>query len=353
MNTPKRAASRAGWRVLAAAPAMTGSLLLLVFLSGGIAPWGPVAVLAWLSIGVLTLTRPGEAVAARLLCRFRRPSKDDADRIKPVLRDVQQRCGMAPGSVDLYVITERHRNAYATGRHSLALTTGIVEDHRRGAITDASLACIISHEVGHLAMGHVRLAPMLAWLAMPWRTTYRLGARLVMPIAARQPRVLLAVVVVATFSVTIASGVQQHQWASVSVLAGLAASTLAAPTINAVASRASEYAADQFAARAGYGDELAYALTAMDRKGATRSVRSRVVSRHPRTEQRVLRLTQANESLDAGQSPFVIPTSGVCVDPFAVPCGDGCQAGRCADLPVRPLSAAGPASVNGSTWAVR
>jgi hypothetical protein len=38
MNTPKRAASRAGWRVLAAAPAMTGSLLLLVFLSGGIAP---------------------------------------------------------------------------------------------------------------------------------------------------------------------------------------------------------------------------------------------------------------------------------------------------------------------------
>jgi Zn-dependent protease with chaperone function len=310
-------------------------------------------VLAWLSIGVLTLTRPGEAVAARLLCRFRPPSSEVTGRVASVVDGVLRRCRLTPGSVNLYVITDRQRNAYATGRHSLALTTGIVEDHRRGAITDASLACVISHEIGHLALRHVRLAPMLAWFAMPWRVTYRLGAKVIMPIAARQPRALLAVVVVATFSVAIASGVQQHQWASVSVLAGLAASTLAAPTINAVASRASEYAADQFAAQAGYGDELDYALTAMDRKGGTRSVRSRVVSRHPRTEHRVLRLTQANESLDAGQSPFVIPTSGVCVDPFAVPCGDGCQVGRCADLPVRPLSAAGPASVNGSTWAVR
>lgn len=282
--------------VLAAAPAMTGSLLLLVFLSGGIAPWGPVAVLAWLCIGVATLTRPGEAAAARLLCRFRRPSTEDVDRIRPILHDVQQRCGLASGSVDLYVITDQHRNAYATGRRSLALTTRLIEDHKRGAITDASLACIISHEVGHLAMRHVRLTPMLAWLAMPWRTTYRLGAQLVMPIAARQPRVLLAVVVVAVFSVAIANGAQQHEWASVSVLAGLAFSTLVAPVLDAAAGRASEYAADQFAAQAGYGDELARALTGMNPVNGAGTLHSQMLSRHPRTKHRVRRLVDAPET---------------------------------------------------------
>lgn len=258
--------------------------------------WEGLVLLAWLGIGIATLTQPGEAGAARLMCRFRRPSKVDAERLGPVLRDVQQQCGLAPGSVDLYVITERHRNAYATGRHSLALTTRLVEVHRRGVITDASLACIISHEVGHLTMRHVRLTSMLARLAMPWRTTYRLGARLVMPIAARQPRILLVIVVVVAFSEAIISGVEQHQWASVSMLAGLAISTLAAPMIDAAARRSGEHAADQFAAQAGYGDELARALTGMYPVNDARTLRSQMLSRHPRTRDRVRQLTQATET---------------------------------------------------------
>lgn len=99
---------------------------------------------------------------------------------------------------------------------------------------------------------------MLAWFAMPWCTSYQLGAKLVMPIAARQPRILLVVVVMAAFSVVVATGARQHTWASVSVLAGIAGiafSTLASQVLDAAAGRASEYAADQFAAQAGRSDQ--------------------------------------------------------------------------------------------------
>jgi Zn-dependent protease with chaperone function len=67
----------------------------------------------------------------------------------------------------------------------------------------------------------------------------------------------------AVLTVAIRQGVQQHEWGSVTVLAGLAISTLAAPTVDAAASRASEYAADQFAAQAGYSDELGRALSGL------------------------------------------------------------------------------------------
>ena len=80
MKTSQLAGSRVGWRVLAATPAMIGSLLLVVFLSGGIAPWGPVPTLIWRCIGVVTLTPVGEAPAARPVRVLRTTANGDRAR---------------------------------------------------------------------------------------------------------------------------------------------------------------------------------------------------------------------------------------------------------------------------------
>jgi STE24 endopeptidase len=141
------------------------------------------------------------------------------------------------------------RNAYAAGKRSIALTTRLITDHGRGAISDRALGSILCHEVGHLVTRSVRMAPMTTWFAMPWRSTCRLGARIVLPIAARQPRSLLALVVIAGFTIAIGQGRHEHRWGSVAVLASIAVSVLAAPTIDAAASRAGEYEADRYADR--------------------------------------------------------------------------------------------------------
>jgi hypothetical protein len=49
-------------------------------------------------------------------------------------------------------------------------------------------------------------------------------------------------------SPSIGQGIDKDQWGSVAVLAGIAMSVFAAPTVEAAASRAGEYAADQFEA---------------------------------------------------------------------------------------------------------
>lgn len=138
---------------------------------------------------------------------------------------------------------------------------------------------------------------MTTWFAMPWRSTCRLGARIVLPIAAPQPRSLLALVVIAGFTIAIGQGRHEHQWGSVAVFASIAVSVLAAPTIDAAASRAGDYEADRFEAQTGYGDELSHALTNIDAANGKLSLRSRVLSRHPRTAGRVQRMQSTTETL--------------------------------------------------------
>jgi Zn-dependent protease with chaperone function len=72
---------------------------------------------------------------------------------------------------------------------------------------------------------------------------------------------------------------------------------LAAPTIDAAASRAGEYEADRFAAQTRNGDELSQALTNIDAANGKLSLRSRVLSRHPRTARRVQRMQSTTETL--------------------------------------------------------
>src|SRR6185312_10179836 len=59
------------WRATAAAPAMLGSLALLLVLFGFLGRWEPVAILGWLFSGALVFTRLGERVTVRTAMGFR------------------------------------------------------------------------------------------------------------------------------------------------------------------------------------------------------------------------------------------------------------------------------------------
>src|SRR6476469_9708125 len=58
------------WRATAAAPAMLGSLALLLVLSGFLGRWKPVAVLGWLVSAAVAFTRFGERVTVRTAMGF-------------------------------------------------------------------------------------------------------------------------------------------------------------------------------------------------------------------------------------------------------------------------------------------
>src|SRR5664279_4599244 len=91
------------WRAAAAAPAMVGSLWLLVVLFGWLGRWEGVVLTGWLLSGVAVLTRPGERVAVRVGSGFRRPTTAQAVTLAPLWSAALQRCRVDPRDVDLYV----------------------------------------------------------------------------------------------------------------------------------------------------------------------------------------------------------------------------------------------------------
>jgi Zn-dependent protease with chaperone function len=279
------------WRALAALPEMIASLLLLVVVLGGAGRWGGPLVLSWLAAGVLTLSAPGERLAVRVACRFRRLSTVEHAHIEPTLIAVLEACRL--DDVDLYVCNRRGVNAYAAGRRSIAVTRQVLDRHREGEVSDDILAGLLSHEVGHLVTNSVRWSLITAWFAMPWRLAYRVGGRIAAPLAARQPRALLAVVVLTAFIIAISQAVQHGEWSSAAVLSALALCPVISPIADAAISRASEHAADRYAAQIGYNTALALALRTTH-VGEASQPRHPLLRDHPGIDRRLRRLEAAS-----------------------------------------------------------
>jgi Zn-dependent protease with chaperone function len=282
------------WRALAAAPAMLASLLLLVFMLGGAGRWEAPVLLSWLTAGVLTLSAGGERIAVRVVCRFRHLSTVEHARIDPILIAVLEACAL--DDVDLYVAGERGINAYAAGRRSIAVTQQVVDRHRDGEFSDDVLVGLLSHEVGHLVTQSVRWSLIIAWFALPWRLAYRVGGRIVAPLAARQPRALLAVVVLTAFIVAISQAVRHGEWGSAAVLSALSLFPVISPIADAAISRASEHGADLFAAQIGYNNALSLALRTTQVAEASQS-RHSLLCDHPGIDLRLRRLEPASGKL--------------------------------------------------------
>src|SRR5699024_2200485 len=83
---------------------------------------------------------------------------------------------------------------------------------------------------------------------------------LVLGAARLQPRRLLIVVAVAGVALGVAQAADRGDWPAAACLAGAAILAVGCPLLRAAAGRATEYAADAFAASCGYGPALAWAL---------------------------------------------------------------------------------------------
>jgi STE24 endopeptidase len=283
------------WRALVGLPAMIASVLLLMALLGPIGSWQGLVLLGWFGCGLLTLTRPGERVAVRWACGFRQLSPSDAAALAPVWSRVLGRCAMSPDRVDLYIQRSNAVNAFAVGGRSVAVTSRVVADYRAGRITERLLAPILCHELGHHATSGARFTPVTLWLALPWRMAYRSVLRVAVRLTQRQPRVQWAAIVVAGAAIAIVESAQQHAWGSTAVLASLALFSVASPLADAAVRRASERAADAYAADVGYGDALADALRAISRDASHRGhLYRRILDGHPAPSQRIRDLTKTS-----------------------------------------------------------
>jgi STE24 endopeptidase len=291
---PRHCGSFGAWRALASAPAMVGSLLLLLVLLAGLGRWEGLLLLGWLGSGAMVLRPSGERLAVRIACGFRRPTADQMALLSPVWAVALQRAGTSAGDVDLYVQHRDEPNAYAAGGRSVAVTSGVLAEFLARRLGEEQMTALLVHELGHRATKATQLGLMSAWLASPWRLTARIMTGVAMSLtgARRQPRFLLAVVAAAEVIVAVAQAVAQQQWPVAFLIGGIATAAVGCPLVDAAVSRRSEYAADRFAAQQGVGPDLVDALRALDRGTCCRrSPTARFLASHPSMSRRIKALT--------------------------------------------------------------
>ncbi|MBN9618502.1 MAG: M48 family metalloprotease [Actinobacteria bacterium] len=270
---------------------MAAGVGVMLVVLGFLGRWEGAGFLAWLGIGLLTLARWGERVAVRLGCGFRLPSPEQAGILEPVWRRILACCRVPGESVDLYVQRSPAVNAYAVGGRSVAVTSGILTNYEAGNIDARAIEAVLAHELGHSRTNAARFLPITLWFALPWRLFYRAVLRASLHLVGRQPRCLLAGIVLAGFGVATVQAVRQGAWSTVAILGALVVFGLGAPVADAALSRASERAADRFAAEAGYGEDLARALRILDpRPARRRRLSDRVLDSHPDSDLRIEQL---------------------------------------------------------------
>ncbi|WNV75270.1 M48 family metalloprotease [Geodermatophilus sp. DSM 44513] len=267
-------------RLSAAAPAVLLSTLLVTFAFSWLTRSTLIAVIAWLVCAPLLLPqRPVERFVVGTMFHFRRPTGRDAEWLNWLQGECEHlRCGLvgAPVARDLdwYVIEDSQPNAFAAGRHSIAITTGLLQRVYAGHLTRDELLAVALHEVGHHAAGDTRHGLVIWWLTWPWQTVRLFAVRLGHRIRPFGAGAVLTPVVVAVAICRVATGGSSGAQAS-STIAVLSAALLAAyvqPVVEAAISRDRERAADAFVDRLELGSALATARQKLDRShpaGAT------------------------------------------------------------------------------------
>jgi len=254
-------------RLLAAAPAVLLSTVLVTVPLGGLGQWAPIGVAGWLLCAPLLLRqRRVERFVVRTVFHFRPPTGRDAEWLK-WLRARCERARFELGDArraedfDWYVLDDARPNAFAAGRHSIAITTGLLHRAYAGHLTPDELVAVALHEIGHHAAGDVRHGLVLWWLTWPWRTIRRFAVRLCHRTSLTGVATLLTPVVVAVAFWRAATGASTgaQAWAALAVLGAALLAAYVQPVVEAALSRASDRAADAFVVRLGQGSALASA----------------------------------------------------------------------------------------------
>lgn len=279
------------WRWVAAAPAVVGSLLLLMLASGALGQWSGLLLLTWAACAAAMTTRACERMTVRAAYRFHQPSPGQAAALQPAWATALRVTGTEAGDVELYVQTARVPNAYAAGGRSVAVTSRVLQDYESGRLPEDLLVAVLVHELGHHATGATRPLLLLSWLTAPWRLTSRVLTGVASTLAGRRPRPGLAVVVVAGAAVAVIHAVQQGQWAVGGVLAFVGLAAVLCPLADAAISRQAEFDADRFAADHGLALGLAATLHLLDdgRRAGSAWPR-RLWASHPTLDRRITAL---------------------------------------------------------------
>jgi Zn-dependent protease with chaperone function len=288
------------WRAVVALPMMLASLALIVMLSGGLGRWAPAMPLAWLLVTPVWLTRAGERAAVRLGFRYRVVHAAERAVLEPVISTAAKRCRVDDGLCDSYVQPRaRTINAYASGRRSIAVSAGLLTALGQGSLTRDQAVAMLSHEIGHLRDHSTGYGLITVWLTAPGRAAVLMFGGLLHLIVRNEPTANAALVLVpALLGMAGVQSAHQHAWAPLAVLTVLAAVLTFAPVADAALNRASELAADKYAANAGSGADLASALAVSPRSPTASSDGLR--TSHPSVDVRIARLTDTTLSRVAG-----------------------------------------------------
>jgi STE24 endopeptidase len=282
------------WRWVAAAPAVIGSLLLLMLTSGALGRGPGLLVLTWAACAAVVTTPVGERMTVRVAYRFHRPSAGQAAALQQAWATALRVAGTAAGDVELYVQTAKASNAYAAGGRSVAVTSRAVEDYESGRLPDDQLVAVLVHELGHHATGATRTMLLVSWLTAPWRVAASLLTGLASILVGRQPRPGALTVGVVGLTVAVTRTLHQGQWMVGGVLAFVGLAAVLCPLADAAISRRAELAADRLGADHGFTLELVAALHALDDgHRAARGWSQRLLASHPTSDHRIRRLLAA------------------------------------------------------------
>lgn len=279
------------WRTVVAVPAIIGSSLLLLVLGGCLGQWEIIALGAWVASGFAVSTEMVQRILLHTGYGFRRPTSRQAAVLDPLWNAALQRCGPPAGQLRLYVQRDANPNACAAGDHGVAVTTGLIDQFLAARLTREAFVAVLVHEIGHHATGATRCALVAGWLAGPWRFATRVTIGLALALSGRQPKGLLAAVIVFGAGATVVQTAQQGQWLLAVAIAAIAVAAVGCPFADAAIARRSEYAADRYTAQRNLGPQLAGALRALNYgQPAPRGLIGKALDRHPTVDRRVQRI---------------------------------------------------------------
>ena len=234
-------------------------------LFGWLGRWEGLVLLAWLTVGVATLSRAGETIAVRLGGRFRRPSPAERQMLWPAWTTALTHAGLDTDHVDLYLHASPCANAYAVGRRSVAVTAGLRTEILARRHSEEQISAVLLHELAHLVTAATRFDLLTTWLAAPWRYATRLVVGLGLATVGRgQPRRLLAAVAASGVVIAVVQSARQADWVAALTLAAVAVCAVACPARRGRRQQAQRIRRRRVRRPRGLGPQLARALTALD-----------------------------------------------------------------------------------------
>jgi len=108
----------------------------------------PVAFIAFVVVVFWSRSR----AAGAYLRKSARPLKND--QLQALFSRLARAAGI--GHVEVLVLPDRNPNGLATGNGDIYITQGFIDAFRRGDVTASELASVAAHELGHLALGHMK-----------------------------------------------------------------------------------------------------------------------------------------------------------------------------------------------------